>query len=66
MNCAFKLPDGTVWPHPDFDGDFSERDCAHAYRVLLGHPWGTGVSVQKMRWLRAALKQARKSKEGER
>ena len=57
MSAQLTLPDGTVWPNPDADHQFAERDMAHAYAILLSHPWGANISCRKLRWLRRAYQQ---------
>ena len=60
MTSHIRLPDKTMWPHPDADHQWAERDKACAYDQLLNHPWGTEVSIQKIRWLRKAIREERK------
>jgi len=64
----FRLEDETVWPKPDGEAIWSVyhgcptkeqmrevASMADAYTELLYHPWGTEVSIKKIRMLRRAI-----------
>ena len=58
ITCRITIADGTSWPNPRYHSyETINRDKAIAYDHLLTHPWGTEVSIKKIRMLRKAMKE---------
>jgi hypothetical protein len=68
MKYHVKLPDGTVWPMPYNDENWTEQQYRNhvnsvlsAYWHIVAHPCGTESVIQQLRMLRKAVRAEEKA-----